>query len=188
MDTPAVHYTTTTDGVSIAWAEVGQGPPGLYCGPTPFAHAQELSVLLGRSPSGTGLTRSFRVITFDARGVGMSERDVSDVSAATLLSDALAVINAAKIDQCVVLAGVGTLLSFATAVQLATEVPERVSHLALIWPYQSMRDVADTSYAKVGLALADADWRTYVEAFWLVLSGFDITDYSAPLARAAMTW
>jgi adenylate cyclase len=38
MDAPAVQYATTTDGVSIAWAEAGQGPALLYCGPTPFTH------------------------------------------------------------------------------------------------------------------------------------------------------
>jgi class 3 adenylate cyclase/pimeloyl-ACP methyl ester carboxylesterase len=187
MDAPAVQYATTSDGVSIAWAEIGRGPPLLYCGPTPFTHVQELTVLLELRFE--ALMRSFRVITFDARGTGMSERDVVDVSAATLLADAEAVIDAAKIDQCVLLAGAGNLLPFATALQLATKIPERVTHLVLGWPYQSMRDVADTPYAKVGLALAEADWRAYVEAFFLVLSGLDIEDYFVvPIARAAATW
>jgi pimeloyl-ACP methyl ester carboxylesterase len=66
VDRPAVQYTTTSDGVNIVWAEIGRGPPLLCCGPTPFTHVQELTVLLGLRFE--ALTRSFRVITFDARG------------------------------------------------------------------------------------------------------------------------
>ena len=119
----------------------------------------------------------------------MSDREVTDVSSETLLADALAVLDAAQIDSCTVFVAVGNLLPFATAVQLATEHPERVSHLVLVHPYQSMRDVADTPYAKVGLALAEADWRAYVKTVYLVLGGFDSgEDFPEPMSRIAATW
>jgi len=146
---------------------------------------QELPVLLASRYE--RVARSFRWINFDARGVGMSERDVANVSGATLLADAEAVLDAAKVDRCPVFVGAGNLLAFATALLLATERTDRVTHLSLVAPYQNMRDVADTPYAKVGMALAEADWRAYAEAFWLVLSGFN-ADYSGPIARAAATW
>ena len=45
----------------------------------------------------------------------MSERDVAEVSGATLLADAEAVLDAAKVDRCPVYVGAGNLLAFATA-------------------------------------------------------------------------
>src|SRR3990172_13142461 len=96
MEAPPVQYTTTSDGVSIAWAEAGEGPALLYCAGTPFSHVRELYAVMGAAFE--AFTQSFRLVTFDARGTGMSERDVAGVSPETLLLDAQAVIDAAKLD------------------------------------------------------------------------------------------
>ena len=185
---PQIRYCTTEDDVSIAWAEMGQGPPLLVCGTTPFTHVQEHAAIVESMVYGP-LARSTRLIWFDARGTGMSERDVTDVSAATLLMDAEAVMDAANIDQCAVQGG-ANLLAFSTVLQLATKHPDRVTHLVLLWPVQSMRDVADTAYAKAGLAIAEADWPSYVAAFFLVLSGLSATDnpWVSQMAKAAVAW
>ena len=102
MEAPPVQYTTTSDGVSIAWAEAGQGPALLIFGSTPWTHVQEQVAVWGAVYE--AFTRSFRLVTFDARGTGMSERDVAGVSAETLLLDAEAVIDAAKLDRFIALA------------------------------------------------------------------------------------
>jgi class 3 adenylate cyclase/pimeloyl-ACP methyl ester carboxylesterase len=183
---PQIRYCTTEDGVSIAWAEMGQGPPLLICSGTPFTHVQELAAINERLYG--PLARSCRLIWFDARGTGMSERDVPDVSAATLLMDAEAVMDAANIDQCAVQGG-ANLLAFSTVLQLAAEHPDRVTRLVLWSPYQSMRDVADTPYAKAGMALAEADYPSYVAATFLVLLGVAATDNPfSQLAKAAAAW
>jgi class 3 adenylate cyclase/pimeloyl-ACP methyl ester carboxylesterase len=187
MDAPPVQYTTTSDGVSIAWAEAGQGPALLHCGPTPLTHVQELFPIFEAYYG--ALARSFRLIIFDARGTGMSERDVADVSTATLLMDAEAVIDAAKLDRFAVLADVG-LLALSTALQLATALPERLTHLALVSPFQSERELADTPLGRVGLALAQADWAVYVQTLIRVLGGFDPAEstWVDPMESAAAGW
>jgi class 3 adenylate cyclase/pimeloyl-ACP methyl ester carboxylesterase len=184
---PQIRYCTTSDGVSIAWAEMGEGPPLLILGPTPFTHVQEHAAIMERAYR--PLARACHLIWFDARGTGMSERDVTDVSSATLLMDAEAVINAAQIDQFAVFWW-GNLLALSTALQLATEHPERVTRLVLWAPYQSMNDLADTPYAKVGMALAETDWPSYIAARYLVLIGRDVANapWVAQLAKAAVTW
>jgi len=185
MDAPAVQYTTTSDGASIAWGEAGQGPALLYLGATPFTHVQELFAIF--EGFFEALARSFRVITFDARGTGMSERDVADVSTATLLMDAEAVIDAAKLERFVVLADMGHL-ALSTALQLAAAHPERVTHLALESPYQSMRELVDTPYGRVGAMLAEADWGVYVQTLLRVLAGFDDAPWLDPMAKAMSGW
>ena len=119
-----------------------------------------------------GLARSFRLIMFDARGTGLSERDVVDVSATTLVADAEAVIAAAKLDRFVVVTDMG-LLSLSTALRLALALPERITHLVFTDPVQSLRDLENTPYGRIGLGLAEADWDVYVQTVFRVLGGFD---------------
>jgi class 3 adenylate cyclase len=187
MDAPAVQYATTSDGVSIAWAEAGNGPALLYCPAAPFTHVQEMFVVF-EAFFGL-LAGSFRQITFDARGTGMSERDVADVSTATLLLDARAVIDAAKLERFVVFGDMG-LLSSSMALHVATVLPDRVTHLVLESPFQNMRELADTPYARVGLALAEADWGVFVQTSIRVLGGWDAADstWVDPMAKAAAGW
>jgi class 3 adenylate cyclase len=186
MAEPQIRYAETSDGISIAWGEVGQGPALLSCGPTPFTHVQE-HFTLWESYFGT-LARSFRLITFDARGTGMSERDVDDVSAATMLLDAKAVIEAANLDTFTVEAE-AFLLPFSTALSLAATLGERVTHVVLESPFLNARELADTPYGRVSLTLAEADWPVYVQTMHRVL-GWDSADneYVDVLTKLAAGW
>jgi class 3 adenylate cyclase len=175
MEAPPVQYTTTSDGVSIAWAEVGQGPALLWFGGTPWTHVQEQVAVQGARYE--ALTRSFRLVTFDARGTGMSERDVTGVSTETLLLDAQAVIDAAKLDHFIALAA-GNLLAVSTCLRVATAFPERMTHVVLESPCQNTREIADTSMGKAGLALAELDWTAYVQTVFRVLVGWDAASSS----------
>ena len=53
-----------------------------------------------------------------------------------------------------------------------------------------MRDVADTAFAKVGTAVAEADWPSYVASMFLVLLAYDTTadPEFGQLATAAAAW
>ena len=183
---PQIRYCTTSDGISIAWGDAGQGPALLYCGATPFSHVQDHYAIF--EDFYEKLARSFRVITFDARGTGMSQRDVAGVSLATLLMDAEAVIDAAKLERFVVFADM-TLLAAASALQVATRLPEQVTHIVLESPFQNMREL-DATHIKLGLALAEVDWGVYVQTVFRVLSGWDAADtaWLDPMARAAAGW
>ena len=187
MVTPTVKYTTTPDGVNIAWGEAGQGPDLVFCAAAPFTHVQEIFAIneafWGR------LAGSFRVILFDGRGVGLSDRDVADVSIATLMTDTKSVIDAARADRFVVVSDV-SLLMLCVSLQLAIELPERITHIALDSPWQNMRELADTPYGRTGLALAEADWTVYVETVMRILMGWDsvASDWVDPLARAVSGW
>ena len=182
-----VHYCTTADGVSIAWGEGGDGPALLHFQGTPFSHVQEAFDLGGSGYR--GLARSFRLIMFDARGTGLSERDVADVSVRTLVADAEAVIAAAKLDRFVVVTDL-SLLALSPALELALALPEAVTHLVLTDPVQSMRDLEDTPYGRIGLGLAEADWDVYVQTTFRVLVGIDVaaSPWLDSFAKAAAKW
>ena len=183
---PQIRYCTTSDGVSIAWSETGQGPAVLHFQPTPFSHVQDIFAI--NEGAYGALARSFRLIMFDARGTGMSERDVTDVSTATLLIDAEAVVDAAKLDRFAVIADMN-LLALSTALHLAIALPERVTHLVLESPYQNMRELADTPYGRTALALAEADWAVYTQTLMRVLGGWDVdTSWVDRTAKAVDGW
>jgi class 3 adenylate cyclase/pimeloyl-ACP methyl ester carboxylesterase len=182
-----IRYCTTSDGVSIAWGEMGQGSAVLRFQPAPFSHVEQ--AVASSQAVWDDLASSFRLILFDVRGTGMSERDVDHVSAETLLADAEAVVSAAQLDTFGVYCE-ANLLALHPALQLATAVPSRVTHLLLESPYQNMSELAETPYGRVGAALAESDWDVYVETLFRVLLGIDAA--TAPFvdayAKAAAGW
>ncbi len=75
------------------------------------------------------LSRGFRVVTFDARGSGRSDRPERGYDHDALAADALAVMDAADVDRAALVAWSGGTNH---AIMLAAEHPERVSALVLI--------------------------------------------------------
>lgn len=119
----------------------------------------------------------------------MSERDVNTVSAETLLLDAEAVIQAADLERFSVFGDMG-LLSLAAALHIAVGHEDRVTHLILESPIQSMRDVADTPWGRTYRSLSEADWDVYVQTALRVLGGWDAADsaWLEPMAKAVVRW
>jgi pimeloyl-ACP methyl ester carboxylesterase len=112
---------TSADGTVIeAWSNVAEGPTVLVCnglGTNPFAWPDLLD-------PGCGL----HVISWNHRGVGRSGRpeDESRVGVDAFVEDAIAVLDDAGIDKCVV---AGWSIGVNTAFELAVQHPERVSGL-----------------------------------------------------------
>ncbi|MDP9236634.1 MAG: alpha/beta hydrolase [Chloroflexota bacterium] len=187
MEAPPVQYTTTRDGLSIAWAEIGEGPALLWCNGTPFSHVQESFSVFGAQFE--AIVRSFRLVTFDARGSGMSERDVDAVSLETSLADAKAVIDAAKLDRFIAYADGGNILAVATCLRLALELPDRVTHVVMESPYTSMRELEDTPLGRTSATLAELDWNVYTQTLMRVLLGLDASsEVVIGLAGAVAGW
>ena len=171
MEPPPVQYATTSDGVSIAWAEAGDGPALLSVPEAPLSHAQEGYAVWGTTMD--AFAQSFRLINFDARGTGMSDRDVAAVSGETMLLDADAVMRAAGLDRFIAMGAAGNLLAISTCIRLATAFPERVTHVVLDSPYQNTRELADTPFGRTNRALAELDWAVYTQTLFRVLLGWD---------------
>jgi DNA-binding CsgD family transcriptional regulator/pimeloyl-ACP methyl ester carboxylesterase len=77
MDAPPVHYVRTTDGYSIAYMRSGAGPVLVFL-PQLYQHSQ---LLWASSRYGATLrhwAKRFRVVQYDSRGQGMSQRGLPD--------------------------------------------------------------------------------------------------------------
>ena len=122
-----IRYCTTTDGVRLAYAKVGAGPP-LVRPADWLGHLEYDWELPSYRDLLLGLAREFTLIRYDARGNGLSDWDVGELSLDAWVSDLETVVDAAGLTRFPILA-----LSQGCAVAIAFTLrhPERVSHLVL---------------------------------------------------------
>jgi pimeloyl-ACP methyl ester carboxylesterase len=122
-----IHFCTTPDGARIAYAEVGEGPPLVKA-------ANWLNHLEydWQSPIWSHLLQELaaehRLVRYDARGNGLSDWEVDDISFDAYVRDLESVADAAKLDR---FALFGISQGCAISIAYAVRHPERVSHLAL---------------------------------------------------------
>ena len=129
MNPPAVQFATTADGLRIACCESGTGLPFIFL-PLPFNNLR----LMWRQHTDRSLfeplAARFRLIQYDARGMGLSARGLTEEhSYDDYLLDLEAVIEHFAIDRFVLWAGV---LSGHTAISYAVAHPDRVAALVLV--------------------------------------------------------
>ena len=127
---PQVQYTKTSDGVDIAFASMGEGPP-LVVLPLPgMAHVQRIwEMFPNLLPP---LTRTFRLIWYDSRGTGLSERDKIDFSMEAMMRDLEAVIDCTGLRSFAVLAFQDTVpmaVTFATTFPVTVRLERTVEGL-----------------------------------------------------------
>ncbi|HLG10420.1 MAG TPA: alpha/beta hydrolase, partial [Dehalococcoidia bacterium] len=152
MEAPPVQYVTTSDGYSIAYTDSGAGVPFVLM-PLPAGHVQ--MHWTGQSQiSGwvTLLSARYRLILYDCRGQGMSQRGLSpDFDMTAPVRDLNALVDGLSLGRFVLM---GSHASGHTAIRYAVEHPERV--LAVIlgpcgasankWPMISAVDVAKRNW------------------------------------------
>lgn len=122
-----IRFCKSADGVGIAYAEVGSGPT-LVKAANWISHLEHEF----RSPVWCHLIRELsrarRLVRYDQRGNGLSDRKVTDVSLARHVDDLEAVMDAAGCERAPLL---GISQGCAIAIAYAARYPERVSHLVL---------------------------------------------------------
>ena len=122
-----VHFCTASDGVRIAYAEVGKGIPLLRTGHwlTHLEYDWESPVW---SPFLHEIATGRRLIRYDARGNGLSDWEVDEISFEAFVRDIESVVEATSLDKFDLL---GVSQGAAIAVAYAVRHPERVRHLVL---------------------------------------------------------
>jgi pimeloyl-ACP methyl ester carboxylesterase len=133
VEIPQTRYAITGDGVHIAYQVSGGGPIDLLWSEGWLSHVEILWEYPPYARWMEMLGRSFRVIHFDKRGIGLSDRTASP-DLETRMEDVRAVLDAAESERAVLL-GEGPDGGGLSAVYAAT-FPERVYALVL-WHFRA---------------------------------------------------
>ncbi len=195
MMEPRIEYATTVDGYSLAYWAIGSGVPLVTPPPaSPWSHIQrELDIPEWRHWY-EHQTEIARVVRYDGRGAGLSDRDVATVNCATDLADLEAVVDAAELKR---FALFGMFYAGLTAIEYAVKHPDRVSHLILWCAFARTADLRDTPGNEAMRKLLDVDYNMFTETLSHQVFGWDagepahrVAEYmqeslSHDLARAA---
>jgi class 3 adenylate cyclase/pimeloyl-ACP methyl ester carboxylesterase len=122
-----VNYCRASDGVRLAYAKVGQGPPLVKT-----ANWMNHLEFDWESPIWRhllqGLAKDHTLIRYDARGNGLSDWDVDEISFDAWVNDLGTVVDAAGVDRFPLL---GISQGCSVSIAYAVQNPQRVSHLVL---------------------------------------------------------
>jgi pimeloyl-ACP methyl ester carboxylesterase len=155
-----IRYCVSPDGVRVAYAGSGDGPP-LVKAANWLTHLD----LEWSSPIWAhwldGLAQHHRLVRYDERGCGLSGWDVPDFSFDAWVDDLELVVDAAGLDRFPLL---GVSQGGAVAIAYAVRHPERVSHLVLSGAYvrgrvARARTPEELEEATLDLQLGRIGWR-----------------------------
>lgn len=134
-----IRFCTTSDGVRIAYASVGEGPP-LVKAANWLSHLE----FDWRSPIWRhwidGLSRHHRYIRYDERGCGLSDWD-APLSFESYVTDLETVVDSCGIERFPLF---GMSQGGSVAITYAIRHPERVTHLVLYGSYARGRCIRST--------------------------------------------
>jgi pimeloyl-ACP methyl ester carboxylesterase len=125
---PETHYALSGD-VNIAYQVMGDGPVDLVLVPGLISHVEFLHELPGYTAALRRLSRFARVVTFDKRGQGLSDRMSGAPSLEQRMDDVRAVMDSIGSARAVL---IGFSEGAAMSVLFAATYPERVPHLVLV--------------------------------------------------------
>jgi DNA-binding winged helix-turn-helix (wHTH) protein/pimeloyl-ACP methyl ester carboxylesterase len=177
-----IRYCDSADGVHVAYAASGTGPP-LVKAANWLTHLD----LEWSSPIWAhwldGLGRHHRLVRYDERGCGLSDWDVPDLSFDAWVDDLELVVDAAGLDRFPLL---GVSQGGAVAIAYAVRHPERVSHLVLVGAYCRGRlaratTAAERDEATLDLQLARIGWQHDDPSFRQVFASQFLPDGSRAL-------
>jgi class 3 adenylate cyclase/pimeloyl-ACP methyl ester carboxylesterase len=131
-----IRFCAAADGVQLAYSMIGQGPPLVKPGNWMTHLEYDLESPVWRHLF-SALAREHTVIRYDARGNGLSDRIVPEITFDAFVADLETVVDAAGIERFALL---GISFGCPVAISYAVRHPERVSHLVLYGGYALGRD------------------------------------------------
>ncbi len=161
MTEPQIRYCTTSDGVNIAYSTTGSGPLLLWAPDLPTCHASLEWQAPAYGPYLEPLAGEFTLVRFDARGLGLSDRDVSDFSFDARMRDLEAVIGHGVRGP---FALMGNEFSGPLAIAYTATHPEAISHLILLDAFARTADFMEQPRNKLSMELLDRDWEMFVDS------------------------
>ncbi|MDX1568419.1 MAG: alpha/beta hydrolase, partial [Longimicrobiales bacterium] len=170
-----IRFCTAPDGVRIAYALSGSGPP-LVKAATWLSHLE----FDGRSPVWrhwiSELSRTHTLIRYDERGCGLSDWDVDDFSVESWVSDLETVVDAVGYDRFSLL---GISQGGPVAIRFAARYPERVDRIILYGSFARGWKLRSAESAREGehlMGMMGSAWGRPNPAFRQLFTGLFIPE------------
>lgn len=190
-----IRFCTARDGVQLAWATIGRGPALIKTGNWMTHLEYDLE-----SPVWQHLYRDLakdRAITrYDARGNGLSDREVDEITFEAFVGDLESVVEATGIQRFALL---GMSQGCAMSIAYAVRNPKRVSHLILYggfaqgWnrrarsPAQREEDAAMLTLMRVGWGKGNPAFRQLFTSQFIPGATKEQWDWFNELQRISVT-
>jgi len=171
---PRIQYAETADGVNIAFWTLGEGLPVVETPNVPWNHIQLEWQWPGYRRWFERLTEKRKLIRYDSRGCGLSDREVADCSLDAYMLDLEAVVQRLGLDRFVLLASGN---AGPVAITYAARHPERVSRLVL-WCAIDFRQ----SRLRAFRALREGDWELFMETLAHAAAGWSAGEEASRVA------
>jgi class 3 adenylate cyclase/pimeloyl-ACP methyl ester carboxylesterase len=161
-----IRFCRSSDGVQIAYACIGQGPPLVKTGNWMTHLEKDLESPIWRH-LWRDLASNHTLVRYDARGMGLSDWDVDEISFDAFVRDLEAVVDAAGFERFDLL---GISQGCSVAIAYAVRHPERVNRLVLYGGFalgaaKRTRNAADREQAAAMLTLMRLGWGQQNPAF-----------------------
>jgi class 3 adenylate cyclase len=153
---PETRYALSGD-VNIAYQVMSDGPVDLILVPGVVSHVEFLHELAGYTAFLRRLSTFARVVTFDKRGQGLSDRMSGAPSLEQRMDDVRAIMDEIGSRRTVLM---GFSEGCPMGVLFAATYPERVSHLVLIGGFACAADRMPTAVWEAGLVERIKNWGT----------------------------
>jgi class 3 adenylate cyclase len=160
MPSPEVRFCTTEDGVSIAFAAAGSGPPLVYVRTWTASHVQLDWQQDDPGKIYEALAVHRTLITFDRRRAGLSDRGVSELTLGKLTLDLEAVVDHLGLERFPL---VGMSFGMMVSTIYALRHPERVSAIISLNGVMSGSAFRQSPRNRAMRAMREADLDTFVE-------------------------
>jgi pimeloyl-ACP methyl ester carboxylesterase len=155
-----IQFTRAADGTRIAFATSGEGPLLISVPAPPDNHVQLEWDDTERRKGLEHVSRFRRLVRYDGRGTGLSDREVEDLSLAARVSDLAAVVERLGVETVALLSGGH---GNQVAVAYAAEHPERVSHLVAVNPFTIGTDFMSAEQLAMYSHMLATDFRMFTD-------------------------
>ena len=184
---PRIQYAKTADGVNIAYFTLGEGIPLVLLPSGIFSHI-EMEWRIPEIRSWYERQAEKRMLVkYDMRGIGLSQRDITDFTLEGLLLDLQAVVDRLGLDRFALSAA---FHSGPMALKYSAEHPDAISHLILWCSWATTTEYYRSPAVQSLGSLRDQDWETYTETIaqaWLGYSGGEVAHRWAEVYREGGT-
>jgi pimeloyl-ACP methyl ester carboxylesterase len=176
-----MRYTRTSDRVTIAYSVTGNGPALIALPSIPFSNVLAQWRIPPLRTAYRRLADDVRLVLYDGRGTGQSQRDVTDLGLEATLRDLDAVVDHVGAERFALL---GYYYTTFTAVAYAARHPERVTHLVLFAGAIRGEELMTTQENRTLLTLVDRDWDFFIDSAARTWMGWSMAQESHLVADA----